>query len=649
MCGVAGFFDTTGLSHGAALDIVRRQQASLEHRGPDDAGEWVDAGAGIAFAHRRLSILDLSAAGRQPMASASGRYVMAYNGEIYDHLEIRRELESSAYEAGWNGHSDTETLLAGIDHWGLDRTVRRCTGMFAMAVWDRTERTLTLARDRIGEKPLYYGWHGNSFLFGSELKALRCHPDFDAEVDRRVVALYLRHGYVPAPYSVFARTFKLLPGTFLQIRHGARPGDLPQPRSYWSLEDVAGRGLRAPFEGGDADAVSELDARLRASISLQRVADVPLGAFLSGGIDSTTVVALMQDLSDRPVKTFTIGFHEGTHNEAVHAAKIAAHLRTDHTELIVTPREAMDVIPRLSQVYDEPFGDSSAIPTLLVSELARRHVTVSLSGDGGDELFCGYGRYRRTADGWSRINRLPYRIRKLLSTGLHGFSRGLGSSAAAWKADRVARYLAASGPSDFYQVQVSQRHDELELIVGDESAGHERDTVLPGGQFYDAMMYRDMLTYLPDDILVKVDRASMAYSLESRLPLLDHRIVELAWRLPMRMKVRDGRGKWVLREVLRRYVPQSLFDRPKMGFAVPVGAWIRGPLRDWAESLLSEDRLRRDGYFDPSRVREQWARHLGGAAYGGEGVWQLLMFQDWLASLSSPVAERAPRAASGSR
>lgn len=635
MCGVTGFIQPAGFSASVCEEIVGASARSLFHRGPDDGGTWVDEKAGIALGHRRLSILDLSAAGHQPMISASGRYVIAFNGEIYNHLAMRKELEASGSSPAWRGHADTETLLCGFDRWGIEATLKKTVGMFAFALWDRQQRMLTLARDRVGEKPLYYGWQGNAFLFGSELKALRAHPAFRADIDRNVLALYLRYGYIVAPCSIYQNIFKLLPGTCLQLSAQQSPGTLPIPKAYWSLRGVVERGLAHPYAGGDEDAIGELESLLTQAVSLQCIADVPLGAFLSGGIDSTAIVALMQAQSSRPVKTFTIGFQESRYNEAEHAKSVAQYLGTDHTELYVTPREAMEVIPKLPALYDEPFGDSSAIPTFLVSELARRRVTVSLSGDGGDELFGGYTRYQRTEDIWSAMRHIPYVARKTLSNVIRTLSRQSHASSIGRRANRLALYLSAESAEACYQAQISQRHDAHELVVGHSGspcANTASDSALPRSDLFSTMMYADALTYLPDDILAKVDRASMGVSLEARVPMLDHRVLEFAWRLPSHMKVRNREGKWLLKQVLRKHIPVAMIDRPKMGFGVPVGQWLRGALRDWAENLLSEDRLKQDGLLNPRRVREQWLRHVDGGAAGDDSLWTVLMFQAWLAN-----------------
>jgi asparagine synthase (glutamine-hydrolysing) len=642
MCGLAGFLRPAGFSTSDSQQTLNRMIQGLRHRGPDDAGTWLDGDAGVALGHRRLSILDLSPTGRQPMTSESGRYVLAFNGEIYNHLELREDMESASSVVVWRGRSDTETLLGGFDRWGIEPTLKRTTGMFAVAVWDHESKKLTLARDRIGEKPLYYGWQGDVFLFGSELKALRVHPAFGHEIDRDVVATYLRCGYIAAPRSIYGGILKLQPGTSVQISPTDAPGTCAlQPRSYWSLREVAEAGLSQPFVGSDADATEELERRLQRAVSLQSVADVPLGAFLSGGIDSTTVVALMQVRASRPVKTFTIGFHEAEYQEAEYAKSVAQILGTDHTELYVTPREAMQVIPNLPLLYDEPFGDSSAIPTFLVSQLARQHVTVCLSGDGGDELFGGYPRYRRVAEIWRAMAHIPLSLRKQLSGICSTASRFSRMSKIGWQANRLALYLSANTPEECYEVQLLQRHDSQEFVLGSGRAATESSAsgigaTLPNASLLSKMMYADGLSYLPDDILTKVDRASMGVSLETRVPMLDHHVVEFAWRLPPHLKVRGRETKWLLRQLLRKFIPTVLIDRPKMGFAVPVNQWILGPLRDWAEDLLCEDRLRRDGVLNPRLTRELWLRHAKHPSIEGDSLWHLLMLQSWLSARGVP-------------
>lgn len=605
---------------------------ALQHRGPDDTDLWSEAG--IALAHRRLSIIDLSPQGRQPMRSADGRYVATYNGEIYNYEALRAALEKEGRAPPWRGHSDTEVLLAAISAWGFESTLERLTGMFALAVWDRAERTLLLARDRLGEKPLYYGWAGSAFAFASELKAFRACAGFEARVNREALALYARYAYVPAPWSIYEGIRKLPAGAFVAVspRH-LEERRVGAPARYWSLPDVVRKAKANPFTGSEAEAVDALQGVLGAAVAGQMVSDVPLGAFLSGGIDSSLVVALMQKASRQPVKTFTIGFHEAQYDEAGHAKAVAAHLGTAHTELTVAPREAMDVIPRLPGIYDEPFADSSQIPTFLVAQLARRHVTVSLSGDGGDELFGGYNRYS-----WARrVERIPGALRSVAA----GAIAALGP--AAWSAilplrvaqpadklHKLGRILGARDREALYEKLVSLWHENPVLGAPALPGIAGRCEAVEGLAFEERMMYLDALTYLPDDILAKVDRAAMAVSLETRVPMLDHRVVEFAWRLPLGMKIADGKGKHLLRTLLARHVPRALFERPKMGFAVPLEDWLRGELREWAEALLDEKRLAREGYFDPAPVRRHWKEHLSGARNWQHPLWVVLMFGAWL-------------------
>jgi asparagine synthase (glutamine-hydrolysing) len=626
---------------------------TLIHRGPDDGGVWLDAAAGVALAHRRLAILDLSPTGHQPMVSPSGRYVIAFNGEIYNHLELRAELEKvgagGTAPPAWRGHSDTETLLVAFGAWGVEATLRKLVGMFAIALWDRETRMLTLARDRLGEKPLYYGHVRGGLVFASELKAIRAFPGFDNIVERRALALFMRHNYVPSPWSIYAGIWKLPPGCWVQFSAGDSGSGRGEVRAYWSARAVAEAGLANPFAGSDSDAAEELGRVLRTSIAGQMIADVPLGGFLSGGIDSSTVVALMQALSSRPVRTFTIGFHEGEYDEAQHAKTVARHLGTDHTEWYVTPQDALDVIPGLPRLYDEPFADSSQIPTHLVSRLARRRVTVALSGDAGDELFGGYNRYFWAGQFWRRLGWVPAPLRQALAGALRGLSpgqwnrlfrlgRGLVPKRLRYanpgdKLHKLAGMLAADCPNALYLKLVSHWDDPAAVVLG---ATEPTTPITDSSAWPDCpdferhMMYLDTITYLPDDILAKVDRAAMGVSLETRAPFLDHRVMEFAWRLPLHMKIRDGQGKWLLREVLYRHVPKELIERPKMGFGVPVDHWLRGPLRDWAEDLLSEARLRRDGFLDPVPIRRKWSEHLSGRRNWQYLLWDVLMFESWL-------------------
>jgi len=640
MCGFSGFIDVSpSLSPVEWPATLGRMGEAIGHRGPDDSGVWLDADGGIGLSHRRLSVLDLSPAGHQPMVSASGRYVIAFNGEIYNHLDLRLQLSDRT----WYGHSDTETLLAGFELWGIEQTLQATVGMFAIALWDRIDRSLILARDRLGEKPLYYGWQGGVFLFGSELKALKQHPSFQGEVDREALALYLRYSYVPAPRSIYRGVCKLAPGTLLRVR----PGDhrqLPESKQFWSLKAVAEHGQREPFQGSDDDAVEALEGKLLEAVRAQQIADVPLGAFLSGGIDSSTIVALMQSQSHRPVQTFTIGFQEVGYNEAEHARAVARHLGTNHTELYVTSAQALAVIPRLATLYDEPFADSSQIPTYLVSQMARAHVTVSLSGDAGDELFGGYTRYALA----TRILQYPKSLRKLLAGGLTSLSplawnrlffalapvlpKSMRFALPGDKAHKLASILEAESQEVIYRRLVSTWLAPEDVVLGSKEPStllDDRASWADGVVFEHCMMFLDAMTYLPDDILVKVDRAAMGVSLETRVPFLDHRVVEFAWQLPLAMKMRDGQGKWLLREVLYKYVPKELVERPKMGFGVPIDSWLRGPLRDWAEALLDETRLHKEGFFHPRPIREKWAEHLSGRRNWQYLIWNVLMFQAW--------------------
>lgn len=650
MCGFVGFLGGGPSDPTANKNLLARMADTISHRGPDDSGYWSDEDRRIGLGHRRLSIVDLSPAGHQPMRSASGRYVIAFNGEIYNHLQLRDQLRSVGKAPAWRGHSDTETLLAGFDAWGIQETIERAIGMFAFAVWDRETESLTLGRDRIGEKPLYYGWQGSGaasvFLFGSELKALRVHPAFENRINRSALCLQLRHNYIPAPYSIYEGVGKLPPGSILRLSLKMRE---PKVTRYWSAVQTVASGMANPFVGSAEQTVNKLEALLKDAVRQQMMADVPLGAFLSGGIDSSTVVALMQAQSSRPVKTFSIGFHEESYNEAEHAKAVARHLGTDHTEMYVTAEQAMAVIPRLPAQYDEPFSDSSQIPTFLVSQLARKHVAVSLSGDAGDELFCGYGRYRMTANLWKKLAAVPLPLRRFAASSLTSISTQSWNRMAGVmgsvlpesfrsvnigdKVHKGAVLLESKSVDSLYLSMVSHWQDPTQAVIG----GHEPPTILTGDVGIDQstdnierLMALDLLSYLPDDILVKVDRAAMGVSLETRVPFLDHRVVEFAWRLPLNLKLRDGQTKWALRQVLYRYVPKALMERPKMGFGVPIGDWLRGPLRDWAEPLLDRARLQKEGFFDPAVIREKWDEHLSGRRNWQYHLWDVLMFQAWL-------------------
>jgi len=629
MCGITGLIHPADHTEENLRDAVTRMARTLAHRGPDAEGTWCDAPCGVALGHRRLSVLDVSEHGLQPMVSACGRYCLVYNGEIYNHAVLRRDLEASGDR--FRGHCDTEVLLASVSQWGPRETLRRLVGMFAFAVWDRHERRLTLARDAVGIKPLYYGWQSGCFLFGSELKSLRAHPAFRGEIDRDVVALFLRHNYVPAPYSIYRGIFKLPPGTMLTVSPQSGPG-LVAPEAWWDMRAAVEEGARNPFRGSAEEAVEAFDRTLREAVASEMEADVPLGAFLSGGIDSSTVVALMQAQSRRPVKTFTIGFEEAGYNEAAYAKAVAEHLGTEHTEYQVTAADAREEIPRLSRSYDEPFADSSQIPMLLLARLTRKHVTVCLSGDGGDELFCGYDRYCHLERLWRRVGWCPYLLRRIVAKSAQTLAGAIPARGAARKLGTLAEFLSPASGAEFYaRFNTHWRNPAEVLLDGNPAATilSAPDDWVRSRNLLEQMMHLDAVTYLPDDLLVKVDRASMAVGLETRVPLLDHRVVEFAWTVPLAMKLREGQTKWLLRRVLDRYVPRSLIDRPKMGFAVPLDAWLRGPLRAWAEDLLDERRLCREGYFRPEPIRRRWAEHLSGRCNWQYLLWDVLMFQAW--------------------
>lgn len=625
--------------------IVSAMTDAIVLRGPDDAGAWVDAEGGIALGHRRLSILDLSPLGHQPMLSADGRYVIIFNGEIYNFQDLRAELEKHGHT--WRGHSDTEIMLAAFCQWGIVEATKRFNGMFAFAVWDKQDRVLHLGRDRLGEKPLYYGWVGDTFVFASELKCMRAFPGFNAAVDREALTSLLRLCYIPDPLCIYQGFKKLPPAALLTLK---APSDAAQPGYYWSLPQVVERGLDNPFRGSDADALAEFESLLQKAVGMRMVADVPLGAFLSGGVDSSLIVAMMQKQSQRPVRTFTIGFHEKQYNEAGFAKDVATHLGTEHTELYVTGEDALNVIPLLPSLYDEPFSDYSQIPTYLVCKMAREHVTVALSGDAGDELFGGYERYDMGRKLWSKFSWMPPAMKKMTAGMLTAVPAGvlnaIGSKVlpkrlrhipAGDKLHKLAEVVAAPGFETLYSNLISHWKQPQDIVID----GKDPVTAITDveswprvSDFTHRMMHIDMETYLPGDILTKVDRAAMGVSLEGRIPLLDTDIIEFAWRIPYHMKVRDGRGKWLMREVLYKHVPKKLIDRPKRGFGIPLEHWLRGPLREWAEDLLSEARLKREGFFHPAPIRQKWAEHLSGTRNWHFYLWDVLMFQAWHASVS---------------
>jgi len=683
MCGITGFWKPTNFIDSNAQLIATKMADCIAHRGPNDSGIYVDKEAGIVLAHRRLSILDLSMAGHQPMHSISGRYVMAFNGEIYNHLDLRRELNNNIYisthaKDKWRGHSDTETLLMCFEIFGIEETLKKCIGMFAISLWDRENLTLHLIRDRMGEKPLYYGWvgagDGAAFVFGSELKSLRAYPSFNNAISREALALYMRFTYVPAPHSIYKNIFKLEPGSILSIKGDDSkvalinaPERLMRPpekhgglalKRWWSLSNLietsASRVIKDRVEGVDL-----LEQKLKDAIHLQAIADVPLGAFLSGGIDSSTIVSLMQLQSMRAVKTFTIGFEEAGFDESPHALAVANYLGTDHTEVFVTAFEAQEVIPQLSNVYDEPFADSSQIPTFIVSKIAHQQVSVALSGDGGDELFGGYNRYLWGTRIWNQLSLLPHPFRQALASTIRAvplpawntfdyFLKMMLSNDRKFfdsgeKFNKLANRLGGvRNLDDLYKSLVSEWSDPSLIVKGE----HGKLIIEPESLISDSvphqikdqqqllMMFRDSMTYLPDDILCKVDRAAMANSLETRVPFLDHRVVEVAWRLPLNMKIYNNQGKWALRQVLYKYVPPELIDRPKAGFGVPLGAWLRGPLRDWAESLLCKQRLEKEGYFYAHPICKKWDEHKSGRRDHTNSLWTILMFQSWLEEIS---------------
>ena len=668
MCGIAGFLTAARREASELSAVATLMATTLKTRGPDDGGDWVDGEAGIALGTRRLAVIDLSPQGHQPMHSACGRYAITFNGEIYNFLELREELDRLGH--AFRGHSDTEVMLEAFSEWGFEKALARFNGMFAFALWDRREHVLHLGRDRLGEKPLYYGWASRTFLFGSELKALRAHPEFRGEINPEALALYLRYAYVPSPHSIYRGIYKLPPGCALSLSRamamapggfdpyprpiGGSPGG--KPVRYWSAREVAQRGLADPFRGTEQQAADQLDTLLRDSVQRRMISDVPLGVLLSGGVDSSTVTALMQAQSPRPVRSFTIGFREQGFDEAAHAHAVARHLGTDHTELYVSPGDALDAIARLPTLYDEPFADSSQIPTFLLSALVRGHVTVALSGDGGDELFAGYNRYLMGRTVWRTVGWMPQALRRAgerllrvpsperwerLAGRFSFLAKGYGTQGTFGdKFHKLANVLAMPNPEALYCRLVTFWEDPAEVLR------EGREGYLPlmdprywldTSDFVARMMYLDLVSYLPDDILTKVDRASMGTSLEVRVPMLDHRVVEFAWRLPMSMKIRGGQTKRVLRRVLYRYVPRELIERPKMGFGIPLAEWLRGPLRDWAEALLDARQLRDGGLFQPAPIRAKWEEHLSGRRNWQAQLWCVLMFEAWrTASVPAP-------------
>ncbi len=648
MCGIAGLLRPGGGDDGMLAGYAQRMVEALAHRGPDARGCWTNARAGVAFGHRRLSVVDLSEAGAQPMRSECGRFAVTFNGEIYNHLEIRSELEANGVSPNWRGHSDTETLLYALRQWGVAKALQRFIGMFAFALWDEQQRTLTLCRDRFGEKPLFYGWCGRDLVFASELKALAAHPTWSPALDRKALTSFMRYCYVPAPATIWQGFRKLPSASFVSFVADESPGSMPEPIPYWSLRDqvVAAQNTRIKDE---TEATEELQRLLSMAIKRQCLSDVPLGAFLSGGVDSSTIVALMQAQATQPVRTFTIGFSEGAFDEAGDARKVAAHLGTSHTELYVDPKTAMDVVPTLPRMYDEPFADSSQIPTHLVAALARKHVTVALSGDAGDELFGGYNRHIWGGQLNARLGKMPAPLRRALGVVLN--------AVAPEPAGTIARLVQPLLPSQLHIRRAGDQVAKLARIIGSASFDQmyqllcsidsdPTETILQGGEVDNwstdemskiavtldplgRMTLADSLSYLTDDILQKVDRAAMAVSLETRVPFLDKDVVEFAARVPPEMKVRAGRGKWLVRQVLYRHVPAALIDRPKTGFSIPIDDWLRGPLRPWASDLLSPATLQLQGLFNAKRVGRMLDEHMSGRRNHGYWLWNVLMAQAW--------------------
>jgi asparagine synthase (glutamine-hydrolysing) len=649
MCGLTGFLWKNSSSTFDAQNQLKAMTNSILHRGPDDEGFWIDKPSRIAIGHRRLSVLDLSSAGHQPMHSHSSRFVIAFNGEIYNHISLREDLEIELMQPiNWKGHSDTETLLYCFEQWGIDITLEKITGMFSISLFDKELKDFYLIRDRMGEKPIYYGWVKNHFIFGSELKALKEFDNFSQEVDPDALALFLKYSYVPAPFTIYKNIEKLTQGTYLKLSmiDDSWSHNNLSLNQYWKMEDIAKSGNQEnKYSDSEDNAIEELEKLLSKSVKRQMISDVSLGAFLSGGIDSSLIVALMQKQSNKKVKTFTIGFNEDGFNEADEAIQIAKYLDTDHTELYVNPEDAMNVINKLPKIYDEPFADSSQIPTFLVSQLAREHVTVSLSGDGGDEMFGGYTRYFMANRVWKNIHKIPLPFRKIISKVISFFSPSFWNyffnnmfkilpsqyrvTHPADKLYKLSKILISKDIYEVYDNLVSHWSNPFEVVLNSNNAIQKQKNY----QFLDhenEMMLRDSNTYLPDDILVKVDRAAMSVSLETRTPFLDKNVVEFAWQLPLNMKIKNSQGKWILRKVLDKYIPKELIDRPKMGFGVPIDLWLRGPLKEWAEELLSEKRLEHDGYFNVQIIRTKWLEHLSGNQNWQYHLWNVLMFQIWL-------------------
>jgi len=648
MCGITGFYSKNLSTFNNA---ILKMNSALYHRGPDFSGIWQDRSAGIVFGHQRLSILDLSPAGNQPMISNSGRYIITYNGEFYNHLEIRKELNEMNLNINWQSNSDTETFLEAIEYWGIDSALKKVVGMFACALWDKKNRSLTLVRDRMGEKPLYYGWQGKGsnkvFIFGSELKALKLHPEFQGIVNKDAIALLLRHNYIPDPYSIYKNIYKLLPGQYLQLKEeDLKKNFLPTPISYWSLTQNAIKGTKNLFRENDIEIEKNFEKLLKDTVKKKMISDAPVGAFLSGGIDSSTLVSLMQSENLNRIKTFTIGFSDDDYNEAKHAKKIAKHLNTEHTELYFSAKTAMEVIPKLPIIHDEPFSDNSQIPSFLISQLAKKQIKVAISGDGGDELFCGYNRYIHVNNWSKKLNLIPFGARKVFANGIKSISQDrwnvllkflpfLNKYVNFGNQIKVAKALEANSFTDLYYVFFSQWQNPTDVVLNSTEPGTFLTSYKPDiNQLnnYEQMMILDLISYLPNDILTKVDRTSMASSIETRVPLLDHKLIEYVWKMPHNLKFRNGQSKWILRQILKKYVPETLTERPKKGFGIPLHSWLRGPLRDWAENLLDEKKLLKEGYFDAKIVREKWDDFILNKKNWHQDLWNILMFQAWLDS-----------------
>ncbi len=647
MCGIAGFIDLSrSLEAGELVKRARLMGEAQDSRGPDAGSQWAEAQSGLALDHRRLAIIDLTEEGAQPMHSSSGRFVTVYNGEIYNYRDLRAELERSEGFPGWRGHSDTEVMLEAVEKWGFEESLKRFSGMFAIAVWDRREKRLLLARDRMGEKPLYYGRQGNTFYFSSELKSIRQLETFRPEINRDALCSYLRYHYVPAPESIYKSVSSLMPGTWISV---STEGEIHGPYSYWSLRDCAQIGVDKTFTAPEDTVKEALEGLLLKVVEREMISDVPLGAFLSGGVDSSLIVALMQQCALSPVKTFTIGFDDKAYNEAEDAKRVAEHIGTEHTELYVTPQDALDVIPRIPKIWDQPFSDASQIPTHLVSQMTREHVTVALSGDGGDELFAGYNRHFKGCSLWDKLGPVPEKFRRLAAVSLKniptdewdGFfevlspilPKKLRLRLPGQKLHKLADVMTANSARDYYLKLTSNWFAPEELVVNGwekpgpyQSSGNQPQT----NDLTTWMQFMDAATYLPDDILTKVDRAAMAVSLETRAPFLDHEVVEFSQRLPMPMKISGGKGKKILRDILYKYVSPELIERPKMGFGIPIDNWLRGPLREWAEDLLDPVRMRQEGYLRPEPIRKTWEDHLSGKIDAQYKIWNILVFQSWL-------------------